>query len=109
MSGFVKVGNAKDIKEGEMKTFDVDGEQVVVVKVKGKLHSFNGECPHKGGPLGEGSLNDNVITCPWHQVQFDVTTGKIVSIQFDPKKHGSVSDIKTYEVKVEGDDLLVNV
>ncbi|MBT4865448.1 MAG: Rieske 2Fe-2S domain-containing protein, partial [Planctomycetaceae bacterium] len=43
--------------------------------VDGEFHALDGVCPHAGGPLGEGGLSGNIVTCPWHGWQFDVTTG----------------------------------
>ncbi len=105
MPEFIKVATVDEIEEGGMKIFDVRGNTVVLANVKGGFYAFNGECPHKGGPLGEGALNENVLTCPWHLLQFDVITGKIVheGFKWDRK------DMQTYEIKVEGNDILVKV
>lgn len=102
MSDFVKVANKDEVKEGEMKIVDAEGEQVVLVRVKDKLHAFTNTCTHESGPLGEGALNDNVVTCPWHQAQFDVTTGKVLGLPAE-------KDMDTFEVKEEGNDILVKI
>jgi nitrite reductase/ring-hydroxylating ferredoxin subunit len=62
---------------------------------------MNATCPHMGGPLGEGDLDGNVVSCPWHGWQFDVMTGNCVI------RPGLKQDI--YPVKVEGDDLLIDL
>ena len=51
------------------------------------------------GPLGEGELDDDVVTCPWHAWQFNVKTGVSVN---NPS-----ACVKTYQVKVEGSDIKV--
>ena len=54
---------------------------------------------HRGGPLGEGELDGKIVVCPWHGWRYDVTTGVN---ELNP----SIS-VQKYQVKVEGDDLLV--
>jgi nitrite reductase/ring-hydroxylating ferredoxin subunit len=62
---------------------------------------MNNICPHLGGILSYGFLDDNVITCPLHMWEFDVKTGKCVW----PEQER----LPTYLVKVEGEDILVDV
>ena len=70
-----EVARVGEIKEGMSKVVSVNGEDVAVFNVAGQYHATCSTCPHKGGPLGEGMLDGNVVTCPWHQWKFDVTTG----------------------------------
>ena len=53
-----------------------DGRVFAVYNVDGQVHILDGICPHAGGPLGKGTMRGNVVTCPWHGWQFDVTTGQ---------------------------------
>ena len=53
-----------------------DGRVFAVYNVDGHFHILDGICPHAGGPLGKGTMRGNVVTCPWHGWQFDVTTGQ---------------------------------
>ena len=50
---------------------DVDGNSIAVWNVGGNFFAFQNVCPHRGGPVGEGELEGNVITCPWHGWSFD--------------------------------------
>jgi nitrite reductase/ring-hydroxylating ferredoxin subunit len=109
MKDFVKVANLDEIKEGKMKIFYVEGEEIVLAKVDGKIYAFTNFCSHENGPLGEGSLNGKIVTCPWHLAQFDITTGKVVNVPFDTEKYGKVKDIETFEVKIEGKDVFVKI
>jgi len=54
---------------------EVDGVRLAVFRVNGALCALAGTCPHRGGPLGEGMLEGQVVACPWHGWEFDVTTG----------------------------------
>jgi 3-phenylpropionate/trans-cinnamate dioxygenase ferredoxin subunit len=61
---------------------------------------MDGSCPHQGGLLGNGTLNGCVVKCPEHGMRFDVTTGVMP---------GGGLSVKKFEVKVEGNDVLVAV
>jgi nitrite reductase/ring-hydroxylating ferredoxin subunit len=100
MVNFVKVAAVADVAPGSGTCVEVDGKQIALFNVGGTFHALHGVCPHRGGPLGEGELDGNTVTCPWHAWQFDVTTGE--SLTDD-------SSVAVYEVKVEGDAVLVGV
>jgi glycine betaine catabolism B len=46
--------------------------------VQGQFYALSEKCTHRGGPLSEGTVEDSVITCPWHFGQFDLKTGSVV-------------------------------
>jgi nitrite reductase/ring-hydroxylating ferredoxin subunit len=103
MADFRTVAKASEVPPGSLKHVELEsGTQVCIANVDGTYYAMGGECTHMGGPLGEGELEGNIVTCPWHSGEFDVTTGKAVS----PPAEG---DEPVYEVRVEGDDLQVAV
>ena len=59
-------------------------------------------CPHRGGPLGEGALAGEVVTCPWHGATFNVKTGEVLG---PPARQG----VRSFPVKVQGNDALVEL
>jgi nitrite reductase/ring-hydroxylating ferredoxin subunit len=69
--------------------------------VGGKVYALDNTCLHQGGPLGEGLLEGEVVTCPWHFWEFNVRTGEKVG---DPSLR-----VATYPVQVEGDAIKVAV
>ena len=100
IGGLMKVKiNADEIKEGNAKVVNVDGEDVAVFRHEGQFYAIQNTCPHKQGPLGEGILDGSVVTCPWHGWKFDIKTG--VSPVFPTAK------IKTFKVSVEGNEVSV--
>ena len=103
---FVQVAKDVDVKEGKMKIVSVLGQEIVVARVNGALHAFQNTCTHKGGPLGEGELSGTVVTCPWHAVEFDIATGKVVKVPFGPG-HGT-GPIRTFPVKAENGAIWVD-
>ena len=67
-----------DIPSGQIRLVHVGGEEAAVYNADGTLYATQGVCTHRGGPLSEGDLAGQVVTCPLHGSQFDVTTGQVV-------------------------------
>jgi nitrite reductase/ring-hydroxylating ferredoxin subunit len=76
MTESVRVAQLQDIPPGSCLEVAAAGRVVALFNVDGSLYAVDGVCPHAGGPLGAGTLQDNVVTCPWHGWQFDVTNGR---------------------------------
>ncbi len=107
--GFVKVGELSEIPVGKMKMFKVEEKEYLVANVKGNYYAMGNRCTHANADLSQGSLEGNVVTCPKHKSKFDVTTGKVIS---GPKMlfiHPKINDEPSYEVKVEGNALLLKI
>jgi nitrite reductase/ring-hydroxylating ferredoxin subunit len=73
-----KVCDVSDLKEGKMRGFTVKHSYILLANVNGRFYAVNAICPHMGGFLPIGSLKNNIIICPVHGSQYDVTTGKLV-------------------------------
>jgi len=95
-----KVTALKEINPS--KHVSVSGKELALFKVDGKVYCVSNICTHVGGPLSDGNIDKNIVTCPWHFAQFDVTTGKLIS-------GPAMKDVKCYVVKVEGDEVYVDV
>jgi nitrite reductase/ring-hydroxylating ferredoxin subunit/uncharacterized membrane protein len=74
---FVNIGAAADFPEGEMKSAVAGAMAVLAVRLKGRLHVIADVCSHAGGPLHEGSLEGERVTCPWHASKFCITDGRV--------------------------------
>jgi len=96
-----RIANRNDLPEGSGGEFVAGGRVVALYHVDATFHALDGVCPHAGGPLGLGTLNGTVVTCPWHGWQFDVATGR----------HCLNANLRhtAFPVKVEGDDVLVEI
>jgi nitrite reductase/ring-hydroxylating ferredoxin subunit len=79
MDKLVKVASTAEIPPGSGKLVEVEGKRVAVFNVGGRYHAIDDTCPHRGGPLSEGALEGEVVTCPWHGSTFNVTTGAVLS------------------------------
>lgn len=99
---YVKVAEVTDLPPGTMKMVEVGEEQVLLANVDGHLHACDNVCPHAGGPLDEGELNDSEVECPWHGSVFNVTSGQVVGPPAE-------ENLRTFDVRVEGLDVLVKV
>ena len=98
---FVKVGTRDDFPEGEMRRVEARGLPVVILRNKGLLHAMGAVCSHAGGPLHEGKVAEEVVTCPWHASRFRFEDGKVVGgpATFDQpllvaRERGGVVEVK---------------
>jgi chlorite dismutase len=92
---WVEVCPLEDFGVGESKVVYLNGQQIALYNVEGKLYAISNRCSHARGPLCEGRVNAETctVTCPWHHGQFDLKTGYAVG--------GVVSaPIRTYAVEV---------
>ena len=97
---FVRVAGGDEIPEGAVKHVIVHDKPIALCRAEGNFYAINAVCPHMGGPLAEGRLiSETVVECPWHKWTFDVRTGK--------PDHEGGHEVAAYEVKVEGDDILI--
>ena len=62
--------------EGRVHTTVIDGRTVAVTRCRGRVGALDNRCPHQGGPLGEGSIENGWLRCPWHGYDYDPTTGR---------------------------------
>jgi 3-phenylpropionate/trans-cinnamate dioxygenase ferredoxin subunit len=101
MSNFVKVAILSDLPVGSRKLVEVDGVVVALFNVDGEICAVEDICTHDGGPLAEGDIvRPGVIACPRHGAEFDLCSGAALTMPaFEP--------VDSFDVKIEGDDILV--
>jgi nitrite reductase/ring-hydroxylating ferredoxin subunit len=102
MSELITVGGKDEVPQGEMRQFQVGGEDVAVANVEGELHAFSDVCTHRQCSLAEGDLDGTTVTCACHGSEFDVTTGDVLG-------GPAVEPVQTFRVTVEGDDLKIGL
>jgi len=123
----------EELEPGACKLINADGRSIGVFNIKGTLHALRNLCPHQQGPLCLGKisgtmlpsdvgdfrygLEDQIIRCPWHGWEFDVTTGKSVfkSDQVKLKTYPvtvesttSKSTVETYKVTIEQQSVILH-
>ncbi len=101
MAEFVTVASLAELAPGSAKAVEVAGTTIALFNVDGTVFALDNTCLHQGGPLGEGMLEGEVVTCPWHMWEYNVRTGENV---------GDASlKVKRYDVQVENGDIKVAV
>jgi nitrite reductase/ring-hydroxylating ferredoxin subunit len=75
---------------------------VALVNLAGSLYALDGVCPHRQGPLGEGRLVGEQLTCPWHGFRFDPRSG-------EPTMPATPPPVAAFAVRVVGDEIQVGL
>ncbi len=104
----IKACSTSEVPPSSLKFVTVGGKDLVIANVDGKFYAMDNWCTHEQGNLSEGELSGNVLTCPEHGAQFDVTTGKVLGGP-DQGPPDSISLEKTYKVKVQGNDVMIEI
>lgn len=103
MADYTKAVAVNELPSGNMKTVMVAGKKIAVSHVDDEFFAIADTCSHEQCSLGsEGFLDGNVVTCGCHGAQFDVTSGKVMSLP-------ATTDIATYQTKVDGNDVFVKI
>ena len=99
----LKIASVNDIPPGTSKIVQAGGQPIAIFNVKGKFYAVHNTCLHRGGPLGEGFINDSELTveCPWHGWVYSLESGKT---DFDQTRQ-----LKTYKVTVKGSDIFLEL
>jgi len=105
---FVRACSRSEVAPGSVKFMEVGGRDLVIANVDGTFYAIDNWCTHEQGNLSEGQLDGNVLACPDHGAQFDVKTGKVM-VGPDEGPPESIPPEQSYGVKVEGDDVMVNI
>jgi nitrite reductase/ring-hydroxylating ferredoxin subunit len=100
MTEFTTVGRADEVAEGQIKAFEVAGQQVAVARTAGSLHAFSDTCTHRGCSLATGDLDGSEIECECHGSVFDITSGAVVN-------GPATEPIATFPVREDGGDLQI--
>ena len=96
---WMAVAKESEISAGQMKTVLVQGKEIVIYNVDGKLYATSSTCLHEEGPLGFGTLEKNTVTCPLHGWRYDVTNGR----HLGPEP----GVLETFQVKAENGEILL--
>ena len=102
MPKMIKIAQIGDLSPGEGKVFEAEGQTIALFNVDGIYYAIENACTHVGGPLGDGALVGDQVTCPLHGAQFNVASGKVLG---PPAR----SDVKSFVVTVEGSDVLIEL
>jgi nitrite reductase/ring-hydroxylating ferredoxin subunit len=99
---FTRIAAKSELPEpGEAKEFTLGEKVVCVANINGAISAMDNVCLHRGGPLGQGVIMDNKVVCPWHGWEWDPQTGQAGQ---NPNFRVAV-----YPIKVEGEDVLIEI
>jgi 3-phenylpropionate/trans-cinnamate dioxygenase ferredoxin subunit len=102
MEDYQWVAELTDLAPGTMKSVRASGVALLLVNVGGQVHALSDFCTHRKCYLHNGKLNGQVVTCPCHFAEFDVTTGAVLAPP-------ATMPLAMYPVKVEGTGIFVAV
>ena len=100
MKDFVRVTSTNDLEDGEIMMVEVHGNSILLANLEGSFYAIGEECPHAGGSLSEGYVEENQVECPVHGALFDLKTGANTGPP-------TAEPAQAYSVRVEGEDVLV--
>ena|ERR1700694_5190258 len=96
---FLPVARVGDIAPGTAATVLVGDREVALFNIDGTYHAIDNTCPHQGGPLADGFIEGDTVTCPWHAWCFRLTDGKMTL--------GDYSIVEVFDVQVDGEQISV--
>lgn len=102
MAQFVKVATTDEIAPGTGKQVEANGKQIALFNLDGNFYAIDNTCTHRGGPLAEGYVEGEEVTCPIHGAQFNITTGAVVGPP-------ATQNVAKYNVRVQGNDIEIEL
>lgn len=99
MEGFHSAGSVEDIPPGRSKVVSINNRAIALFNVDGQYFAIHNICPHEGGPLSEGRVKGFVVSCPWHDLAFDIRNGQGTD--------GGGYCVGSYEVRVLDGEIFV--
>ena len=98
----LRIGSKSDLPPpNEAREFTVGERVICVANVEGECSAMDNICPHRGGQLGQGTVLDGKVVCPWHAWAWDAKTGA--------SAHGAPERVAVFPLRIEGDDVFVEL
>lgn len=102
MSDYLKLTSISELPgNNEAKEFSIGEKTVCVANVDGVFSAMDNVCLHRGGPIGQGVIEDGKVICPWHGWAWHPTTGEAA--------HNANAKVPVYAIKIEGEDVLIQI
>lgn len=97
---WINVGAPDRVREGAGIVVNRGEVSLAVFRWQGQFYALDNECPHQGGPLGMGRVEDGCAVCPLHEWKFDLRTGRMPLLPIG---------VRTYRIELRDDGLYVEV
>ena len=115
------IGRTDELNEGERILAEIEGREIAVFNVDGEYKAYTNWCVHQAGPVCEGTLTgtwaaeydpenlevcmewcseDEILSCPWHGWEYDITNGESLT---------SKARLPSHPVRVDGEDIIVSI
>jgi nitrite reductase/ring-hydroxylating ferredoxin subunit len=104
----VRACGTSEVPVGRLKFVAIGGKELVIANVDSDFHAMGNWCTHEQGNLSEGELKKNILTCPEHGAQFNVTTGQVI-LGPDGESPDAITSEKSYNVVVQGNDIMIDI
>jgi nitrite reductase (NADH) small subunit len=101
LADFVPVGRTVDFTPGQGRMVTVSGRHVALFRLGDEFFALDNMCLHRGGPLCDGQIENDVVTCPWHFWSYEIRTGTMVQ---DPRV-----GVSKHDVRVDGEEISVRL
>ncbi len=102
MVDWIKVCSTGSLGQGEMFSFDHNEKKLLLTNMNGKIFATDRICTHAEADLANGILTENGLTCPLHLSVFNMDDGK-------PQNLPAENPLQTYRIKIEDNDILIEV
>ena len=102
MAEAIRVASLDDVPAGRPILVEAHGTRIVLARAGDHVYACGDVCAHRGGPMSEGKLSGTRLACPWHGWMYDVRTGQCAF-------PGRGASVPTYQVRIEGTDILVEL
>lgn len=98
----MRVASTSEVKDGEKKEVRVGDKTILLINNGGDFFAIDAACPHRKLPLVKGRVEGLFITCAFHGSKFNLMDGSVVN-------GPAVKPVATYRVKVEGENIDIEV
>jgi nitrite reductase/ring-hydroxylating ferredoxin subunit len=88
------------LAEGQVMTVVAGGRAVCLTRTAEGYGALDNRCPHQGGPLGEGSIENGLLRCPWHGYDY---------CPLDGSSPGYDDEATTYPLEIRDGDVYVSL
>jgi len=102
MAAFIKVATTSELAPDQAKKVEVNGKTIALFNLGGSYYAIDNTCTHRGGPLSEGDVEGQVVTCPWHGAKFRIATGELLG---SPGR----GPVRSYPSRVNGQDVEIEL
>lgn len=91
-----------ELEPGQAKLIEIGDKEIALFNCNGEYYAIDNECTHVGGPLCEGEVNGDTVTCPWHGAEFDLKSGEALAPPAE-------ENVNIYKVFIDGDLVKIEV